>query len=156
MVNNLGLLYKSQGKLDEAEKMCQRALQGYEKKNVARYRPALNAICNLGDLFATQWCLDEAKEMYSRACTGFRVLLSPSSNECQLFWTQNCIYRYQDSSDSSLCSPCGDPVRPVIRGCCFVWNLVKSEKEEMLQQNQHPIEITKQAKLEDANLRSTL
>ncbi|KAN0086424.1 hypothetical protein V8E54_000112 [Elaphomyces granulatus] len=30
-VNNLGLLYKSQGKLDEAEKMYRRALQGYEK-----------------------------------------------------------------------------------------------------------------------------
>jgi hypothetical protein len=30
-VNNLGDLYTSQGKLDEAEKMCQRALLGYEK-----------------------------------------------------------------------------------------------------------------------------
>jgi tetratricopeptide (TPR) repeat protein len=30
-VNNLGVLYKSQGKLDEAEKMYKRALQGYEK-----------------------------------------------------------------------------------------------------------------------------
>jgi tetratricopeptide (TPR) repeat protein len=31
MVNNLGLLYADQGKLDEAEKMYQQALQGYEK-----------------------------------------------------------------------------------------------------------------------------
>jgi Tfp pilus assembly protein PilF len=30
-VNNLGLLYANQGKLDEAEKMYQRALQGKEK-----------------------------------------------------------------------------------------------------------------------------
>ena len=30
-VNNLGLLYRSQGKLDEAEKMYQWALQGKEK-----------------------------------------------------------------------------------------------------------------------------
>jgi Tfp pilus assembly protein PilF len=29
--HSLGLLYKSQGKLDEAEKMYQQALQGYEK-----------------------------------------------------------------------------------------------------------------------------
>jgi Tetratricopeptide repeat len=54
----LSLLYKSQSKLDEAERMYQRALQGYEKslglENVARHRPALNTISNLGDLFATQ------------------------------------------------------------------------------------------------------
>jgi tetratricopeptide (TPR) repeat protein len=30
-VNNLGLLYVAQGKLDEAEEMYQRALAGYEK-----------------------------------------------------------------------------------------------------------------------------
>jgi tetratricopeptide (TPR) repeat protein len=30
-VNNLGILYASQGKLIEAEQMYQRALQGYEK-----------------------------------------------------------------------------------------------------------------------------
>jgi tetratricopeptide (TPR) repeat protein len=30
-VNNLGNLYKNQGKLEEAEKMYQRALQGKEK-----------------------------------------------------------------------------------------------------------------------------
>ena len=85
-VNNLGTLYKSQGKLDEAKKMYQRALQGYEKahglENVMRYRPALNTIWNLGDIFAAQGHLDEAKEMYSRACTGYRAL-SPSTNEWQ-------------------------------------------------------------------------
>jgi hypothetical protein len=83
----LGLLYTDQGRLDEAEKMYQRALQGYEKalglKTVARYRPALNTICTLGDLFAAQRHLDKAREMYLRACTGFQVLLGPSSNECQ-------------------------------------------------------------------------
>jgi hypothetical protein len=30
-VGNLGILYKNQGKLGEAEKMYERALQGYEK-----------------------------------------------------------------------------------------------------------------------------
>ncbi|KAN0069133.1 HET domain containing protein [Elaphomyces granulatus] len=86
-VNNLGGLYANQGKLDEAEKMYQRALQGYEKafgpENVARYRQALNTIRNLGDLFATQGHLGEAKEMYSRARTGFQALLGPSSDEYQ-------------------------------------------------------------------------
>jgi tetratricopeptide (TPR) repeat protein len=83
----LGLLYKSQGKLYEAEKMYQQVLQGYEKaqglENVARYRPALNTIWNLGDLFAAQGYLDKAKEMYSRAGTGFQALLGPYSNECK-------------------------------------------------------------------------
>ena len=31
IINNLGLLYVIQGKLDEAEKLYQRVLQGYEK-----------------------------------------------------------------------------------------------------------------------------
>ena len=84
----MGLLYADQGKLDGAEKMYQRALQGYEKalglENVARHRPALITIWNLGDLFAAQRHLDKAKEMYLRACTGFQVLLGPSCNQCQL------------------------------------------------------------------------
>jgi Tetratricopeptide repeat len=50
----LGVLYADQGKLDEAEKMYRRALQGYEKalglENVARYRPALKTIRNPGVL----------------------------------------------------------------------------------------------------------
>ena len=89
---NLGLLYVDQGKLDEAEKMYQRALQGYEKavglENVARYQPALMTIWNLGDLFAAQGHMDKAKELYTRACTGYRALLGPSSDECQLLETQ--------------------------------------------------------------------
>jgi tetratricopeptide (TPR) repeat protein len=83
----LGILYKSQGKLDEAEKMYRTALQGYEKalgmENITKYRPALNTIRNLGILFAAQERVDEAKEMYSRARTGFQALLGPSSDPCQ-------------------------------------------------------------------------
>ena len=86
-VNHLGRLYKSQGKLDEAEKMYQRALQRYEKalglENLSGYPPALKTIWDLGDLFAAQGNLDKAKEMYSKACTGFRALLGPSSKECK-------------------------------------------------------------------------
>ncbi|OXV08008.1 hypothetical protein Egran_04228 [Elaphomyces granulatus] len=92
-VHNLGRLYKSQGKLDEAEKMYQWALQGYEKalglENVARYQPALNTIWGLGNLFADQGRLDEAKEMYSRAYTGFQAVLGLSSNQCQQL--ERCI-----------------------------------------------------------------
>ncbi|KAN0080638.1 hypothetical protein V8E54_003842 [Elaphomyces granulatus] len=63
----LGILYKKRGRLDDAEKMYQRALQGYEKavglENVARYQPALMTISNLGNLFAAQGHL-ATKEMF--------------------------------------------------------------------------------------------
>ncbi|KAN0076308.1 hypothetical protein V8E54_006450, partial [Elaphomyces granulatus] len=68
VLQSLDLLYKSQGKLDKAERMYQQALQGYEKslglENVARHRSALNTISNLVDLFAAQGRLDEVNEMY--------------------------------------------------------------------------------------------
>ncbi|OXV06246.1 hypothetical protein Egran_05988 [Elaphomyces granulatus] len=92
-------LEQSQGKLDEAEKMYQRALQGYEKalglENIARYRPALNTMSNQGDIFAAQGHLDEAKEMYSRAYTGFYTVLGPSGIECQYLEHRMAILRNQ-------------------------------------------------------------
>jgi Tfp pilus assembly protein PilF len=51
-----------QGKLDEAEKMFRRALEGKEK--------ALGTVNNLGLLYAGQGKLDEAKEMFRRALEG--------------------------------------------------------------------------------------
>jgi tetratricopeptide (TPR) repeat protein len=50
-VNNLGLLYKSQGKLDEAEKMYQRALQGKEKAWGPDHTSTLDTVNNLGLLY---------------------------------------------------------------------------------------------------------
>ena len=51
------MLHTEQVKLDEAEQMCRRALQGYEKalglKTTSTYRPAFNMTWNLGNLFAT-------------------------------------------------------------------------------------------------------
>ncbi len=52
MVNNLGTLYKSQGKLDEAKKMYQQALQGYEKAWGPDHTSILNMVNNLGNLYA--------------------------------------------------------------------------------------------------------
>jgi hypothetical protein len=71
----LGLLYSSQIKLGEAEKMCQRALEGYEKALgsdiAASYIPALNTAYNLGLLFASQGDKGRASAMYSRALAGY-------------------------------------------------------------------------------------
>src|SRR6267378_5826558 len=48
----LGLLYADQGKLDEAEKMYQRALQGYEKG--LDHTSALETVNRLGNLYSSQ------------------------------------------------------------------------------------------------------
>jgi tetratricopeptide (TPR) repeat protein len=53
-VNNLGLLYVDQGKLDEAEKMYMRALKGYEKALGAEHISTLRTVNNLGVLYRDQ------------------------------------------------------------------------------------------------------
>src|SRR5712664_3500653 len=67
---NLGNLYAHQGKLDEAEKMYQRALQGMEKAWGLDHTSMLLAVNNLGILYADQGKLDEAEKMYQRALQG--------------------------------------------------------------------------------------
>ena len=49
----LGLLYVDKGKLDEAEKMYQRALQGYEKACGPDHTSTLTTVVNLGSLYRT-------------------------------------------------------------------------------------------------------
>ena len=73
----LGLLYADQGKLDEAEKMYQRALQGYEKALGTEHTSTLNTVNNLGNLYADQGKLDEAEKMYQRALQGYEKALGP-------------------------------------------------------------------------------
>ena len=71
----LGLLYSDQGKLDEAEKMYQRALQGYEKALGPEHTSTLNTVNNLGILYKDQGKLDEAEKMYQRALQGYEKAL---------------------------------------------------------------------------------
>jgi len=47
-VNSLGVLYRNQGKLKEAEEMYQRALKGYEKALGPDHTSTLNTVNNLG------------------------------------------------------------------------------------------------------------
>jgi tetratricopeptide (TPR) repeat protein len=83
----LGNLYKSQGKLGEAEKMYQRALDGYEKalgpEIAASYIPALNTVYNLGLLFASQDDIDRARAMYSRALVGYQKVFGHDHPRCE-------------------------------------------------------------------------
>ncbi|PMD65959.1 FabD/lysophospholipase-like protein [Hyaloscypha bicolor E] len=69
-VHNLGILYQEQGKLDEAEKTYQQALQGKEKALGAEHTSTLRTINNLGSLYKNQGKLDEAEKMYQRALQG--------------------------------------------------------------------------------------
>ncbi|OCK73609.1 hypothetical protein K432DRAFT_312428, partial [Lepidopterella palustris CBS 459.81] len=73
-VNNLGNLYADLGRLDEAEKMYQRALTGYEKalgqKAVKKNIPALNTAKNLANLFWQTGRAKEAEELYGKALFG--------------------------------------------------------------------------------------
>jgi len=50
-VNNLGILYKNQGKPGKAEKMYMRALQGYEEALGPNHTLTLNTVGNLGILY---------------------------------------------------------------------------------------------------------
>ena len=69
-IHGFGTLYSYQGKLGEAEKMCQRALKGYEKALGGEHASTLNTVNNLGTLYADQGKLGEAERMYQRALEG--------------------------------------------------------------------------------------
>ncbi|RYP36282.1 hypothetical protein DL767_003435 [Monosporascus sp. MG133] len=67
-VNNLGNLYKKQGRLSDAEAMYERALQGLEKAlghdRVDNYTQALNIIQNLAALYPELKRVSEAETLY--------------------------------------------------------------------------------------------
>ncbi|KAI9673080.1 MAG: hypothetical protein M1829_004394 [Trizodia sp. TS-e1964] len=70
-------MYRNQGKLSEAEKMYQRALQGYEEAVGPKHTSTLNTVNNLGTLFSEQGKLSEAEKMYQRALQGYEEAVGP-------------------------------------------------------------------------------
>jgi tetratricopeptide (TPR) repeat protein len=66
-VQNRGLVYWDQGKLDEAEVMILRALKGYEKVWGPDHSATLDAVHNLGLLYHDQGRLDESEKTFLRA-----------------------------------------------------------------------------------------
>ena len=76
-LHNLGDLYADQGKLDEAEKMYVRALQGREKALGSDHTSTLDTVNNLGNLYQNQGKLAEAEKMYVRALQGSEKALGP-------------------------------------------------------------------------------
>ncbi|RFU30805.1 hypothetical protein B7463_g5540, partial [Scytalidium lignicola] len=76
-LHNLGELFADQGKLYEAEKMHQRALQGRERTLGTNHNLTLNTVNSLGLIYADQGKLDEAEKMYRRALQGRERTLGP-------------------------------------------------------------------------------
>ncbi|KIM94424.1 hypothetical protein OIDMADRAFT_60751 [Oidiodendron maius Zn] len=68
--HNLGLLYRDQGKLAEAEEMYKRALQGREKAFGPEHILTLDTVNCLGILYLDQDKLADAEEMLLRALEG--------------------------------------------------------------------------------------
>ena len=70
-IHLLGLLYADQGKMAEAEKMYQRALEGHEKALGPEHTSTLDTVNNLAVLYADQGKMAEAEKMYQRALEGY-------------------------------------------------------------------------------------
>ncbi|KAF7533969.1 hypothetical protein G7Z17_g13438 [Cylindrodendrum hubeiense] len=77
-LGSLGLLYADQGRLQDAEAMYQRALDGYEKAWGPDHTSTLDTVNNLGALYKDQGRLQDAKAMYQRALDGYEKALGPT------------------------------------------------------------------------------
>jgi len=64
IVNNLGLLYADLGRLNEAEEMYLRVLQGFKKARGLDYILTLSIVNNLGALYAGLGRLNKVEKMY--------------------------------------------------------------------------------------------
>jgi tetratricopeptide (TPR) repeat protein len=78
---NLGILYKQQTRLVEAEQIYQRALQGSEKAWGPDHTETLDIVNNLGVLYSDQGKLVEAEQMYQRALQGKEKAWGPDHIE---------------------------------------------------------------------------
>jgi tetratricopeptide (TPR) repeat protein len=76
-LHSLGLLYADQGKLDKAEAMYTRALQGTEEALGPKHISTFETVNNLGNLYRDQGKLDKAEAMYTRALQGKEEALGP-------------------------------------------------------------------------------
>lgn len=77
LIHSQGRLYADQGKLDEAEKMYQRALQGKERAWGPEHISTLHTVNSLANLYKNQGKLDAAEKMYQRALQGMEKALGP-------------------------------------------------------------------------------
>jgi tetratricopeptide (TPR) repeat protein len=81
-LHRFGSTFKNQGRFNEAEKMYQRALQGYEKAWGLEHTSTLDTVNNLGVLYEDLGRLDEAEKMYQRALQGYEKRLGYEHKRC--------------------------------------------------------------------------
>jgi tetratricopeptide (TPR) repeat protein len=81
-VYGLGNFYIDQCKLDEAEKMYERALQGCEKALGRDHTLTLDTVNNMGILYPEQGKLDETEEMYKQVLQGYVECLGSNHPYC--------------------------------------------------------------------------
>ena len=74
-VNNLGILYKNQGKMAEAEDMLLRALRGKEKAWGPEHTSTLSTVNNLGNVYENQGKMAEAEDMLLQALRGYEEVV---------------------------------------------------------------------------------
>ena len=79
IVNSLGTLYKSQGKLVEAEAMYERALVEKEKTLGPQHTSTLGTVNNLGNFYVSKGKLAKAEAMYERALAGTEKALGSNT-----------------------------------------------------------------------------
>jgi hypothetical protein len=75
--HSLGNLYRDQGKLAEAEKMYERALQGNEEALGPKHTSTLDTVHTLGNLYRDLGKLAEAEKMFERALQEYKEVLGP-------------------------------------------------------------------------------
>jgi tetratricopeptide (TPR) repeat protein len=76
-LHSLGILYKDQGRLSEAEAMYDRALAGREKASGTEHPSMLQTVNSLGVLYSEQGRLAKAEAMYDRALAGCEKAFGP-------------------------------------------------------------------------------
>ncbi|MCJ1348933.1 hypothetical protein MMC31_007166, partial [Peltigera leucophlebia] len=76
-IHRLGGLYADQDRMQEAEALFRRALEGYEKAWGPEHTSTLDTVNNLGVLYADQGKMPEAEAMYRRALEGYEKAWGP-------------------------------------------------------------------------------
>jgi tetratricopeptide (TPR) repeat protein len=70
-LSNLGIVLTSQGKLEEAEAMHRRALDGYEKVLGSEHPDTLSSVDHLAYFLRKQHRYEDALALYKRAISGY-------------------------------------------------------------------------------------
>jgi tetratricopeptide (TPR) repeat protein len=104
----LGILYADLGWLDEAEKMLQRALDGYAKAigpdSLITYVPALNNMWTFASLRESQGRVNDARHWYSQALRGYEKTFGLDYDKCESLRNKLALLVRRGEEQSSFAS----------------------------------------------------